>query len=123
MNASFPSILFDEAEKNSSPDLFSKADFLHAVETLAGNSTSEFTTGDTLFSEQSSCLHDMENVFVACPFDTWKQTFGKPQDVQDHHAIQAWEQPCSDGVVHCVGNLVDDPHDGQRVVLTRVCLF
>ncbi len=123
MNASFPSILLDEAEKNP-PHVLSKADFLHAVETLAGNLTAEFTTGGTLLSEQSSCLHDMENVFVACPFDTWKQTFGEPRGVVAcQSAIQAWEQPCSDGVVHCVGYFVDDPHDGQCVVLTRVCLF
>jgi hypothetical protein len=37
--------------------------------------------------------------------------------------VQAWEQRCSDGVVRCVGYFVDDPHDGQWVFLTRVCLF
>jgi hypothetical protein len=111
MNASFPSILLDEAEEHPPHDLLSKADFLHAVETLAGNLAAEFTAGD------------MESIFVACPYDTWKQTFGEPRGIQERHGIQAWEQPCSDGLVHCVGYFEDVPHDGQRVILTRICLF
>ena len=117
MNASFPRILLDEAEKNSPPHLLSKADFLHAVKTLAGKLTAEFTTDD------------MENVSVACPYDTWKQTFGELRDLREYRGIvvdppiEVWEQPCNDGTVHCVGYFVDDPHDGQCVVLRRVCLF
>ena len=111
MNASFPSILIDEAEKNSPPDLLSKAEFLHAVGTVAGNLTAEFTTGD------------METFCMSCSYDTWKQTFGEPRDIQEHHFVRAWEQPCSDGVVHCVGHFVDDPHDIKWVILTRICLF
>ncbi len=123
MDPFYPCILLDElhpirstAEENLPHDLLSKADFLHAVETLAGNLTSEFTAGD------------METFFATCPYDTWKQTFGEPRGIQEHRvacqsAVQAWEQPCSDGLVHCVGHFVDDPHRGQCVVLTRVCLF
>ncbi len=123
MNAFYPCILLDElypimpsaVEENLR---LSKADFVHAVETLAGE-----------LDKPQFLTDDLESVFVACPFDTWKQTFGEPRNIEEHHAvachsaIQAWEQPCSDGVAHCVGCFVDDPHDGQCVVLTRVCLF
>ncbi|MGO9113463.1 MAG: hypothetical protein ACLP9L_29890 [Thermoguttaceae bacterium] len=116
MNASFPTLLLDEAEKNLPHDLLSKADFLYAAKTLAGNLSKPSLAGPG--------TNDMETVFVACPFDAWKQTFGEPRGVVAcQSAIQAWEQRCSDGVVHCVGYLLDDPHDGQCVVLTRVCLF
>jgi len=111
MNASFPRILLDKAEENPPPHLLSKADFLRAVVTLAGNLTAEFTTGD------------IETVYMSCSYNNWKQTFGEPRNIQEHHAIRTWEQPCRDGAVHCVGHFVDDPHDGQRVILTRICLF
>ena len=128
MNASFPCTLLDElhripsaAEGNRSHEILSKADFLHAVEMLAGKLTrpglGEFD-GD-----------DMEAIFVACPYNTWKEIFGELpgfrecRGVVSHPPVEVWEQPCSDGVVHCVGYCVDDPHDGQSVILTRVCLF
>ncbi len=117
MYASFPRTPLDGAEENPPHHLLSKADFVHAVDTLAGNSAAEFLTGD------------LESVFMSCSYDTWKQTFGEPQDIQEHHlvacqsAVQAWEQPCSDGMVHCVGYFLDEPRDSQCVVVTRVCLF
>ena len=73
--------------------------------------------------------YDMASVLLSCPYDTWKQTFGEPQDIQKYRGVEpdphveGWEQPCSDGVVRCVGHFVDDPHDGKWVVLMRVCLF
>jgi len=100
--------------------LLSRADFIHAVETVAGELGKPGLAGPA---------EDMESVFVACPCDTWKQAFGELRDIQEHHvtachlAVQDWEQPCSDGIVHCVGYFVDDPREGQWVVLTRVCLF
>ena len=112
MNASSPSILLEEAEGNPTHDPLSKVDFLCAVETLADMpQRAEFLTDD------------LEAVFVACPYDTWKETFGEPRDIREHHTVQAWEQPCSDAVIHCVGYFVDDPDDGKWVVVTRVCLF
>ena len=125
MDAFFPCILLDEmhpmpstAEENPPLDLLSRADFVHAVGTLAGE-----------LDKPQFLTDDLEAVFVACPYDTWKQTFGELRDIQEHHvlachsAVEAWEQPCRDGVVHCVGYFVDDPLDGKWVFLTRVCLF
>ena len=114
MNASLartsPCILIDEATEDCLP--LSKTDFVHAVETLAAD-----------VSKPALGVDDMESVYLTCPYDTWIQTFGEPQDIQEHHSVQAWEQPCSDGVVHCVGCFMDDPNDGKWVILTRVCLF
>jgi hypothetical protein len=123
MNAFYPCILLDElypilpsaVEKNPPHDLLSKADFVHGVETLVGK------LEEPRFA--NFLTDDLEAVFVACPDDTWKRTFGEPRGIQEHHAIQAWEQPCNDGVVHCVGYFVDDFNDGKWVILTRVCLF
>ena len=115
------SLLPATAEDNPPRGLRSKADFLHAVETVAGDLSKPGLAGPG--------ADDMETIFVACPCDTWKQAFGELRDIQAHHvvachlAVQAWEQPCSDGTVHCVGYFVDDPQEGQWVVLTRVCLF
>jgi hypothetical protein len=75
MIASFPSILLDEAEENLPHDLLSKAEFLRAVKTLVRELPVQFTTGD------------MENLFLACPFDTWKQAFGEPRDIQEHYFL------------------------------------
>lgn len=111
MNASFPSTRLDETEKNSPPHLLSKADFLRAVDTRAGDLTAGFTTGD------------IKTVYMSCSYNTWKRTFGEPRNIQERHAIQTWEQPCSDGLIYCVGHFVDDSHAGQRVILTRVCRF
>ncbi|MEI8375726.1 MAG: hypothetical protein WCJ35_23130 [Planctomycetota bacterium] len=115
MNASFPSILLDEAVENSPHDLLSKADFVHAVETLAGDLSKHAIA--------ASGIDDMESVYSTCPYDTWKQTFGRVRDIQEHHSVQTWEQPCSDGVVHCIGYFVDDPDDRKWVIVTRICLF
>ena len=109
------------ADSLSSRDLLSKADFVHAVQTLAVSS-SKAGPGE-------SAPDGLGHVLVACAQDTWKQAFGEPRKIQEYRGavsdppVEVWEQPCSDGVVHCVGYFVDDPHDGQRVVLARVCLF
>ncbi len=111
-----PRFMPSAAEENLPHDLLSNADFLNAVEMLSGE-PSKPGLGDTLA------------VFVACSRDTWKQTFGEPQDIHEYRGVVAyppvevWEQPCSDGVVHCVGHIVGDPRNGQRVILIRVCLF
>ena len=103
-------------EENPPHDLLSMADFLLAVEMLGGEPS-------------KPVLGDVLAVFVVCPYDTWKQTFGEPRDIQEcrgvvsYPPVDVWEQACSEGVVHCVGHIVDDPHNGQRVILTRVCLF
>ena len=115
MNAFSPSIVLDAAEGSPPHDLLSKAEFLCAIEMLAEELDKPRLA--TFLTD------DLEAVFVACPFDTWKQMFGEPLDIQEHHSVQAWEQPCSDGVVHCIGYFIDDPHDGKWVILTRVCLF
>ena len=112
-----PSFMPSVAEETPPHRLFSKADFFHAIEMLAGEpGVAEF-------------VDDMEAVVVAWPLDAWKQAFGEPRNLRIYRGIvsdpplEVWEQRCSDGVVHCVGYFVDDPHDGQRVVVTRVCLF
>ncbi|MGD0899061.1 MAG: hypothetical protein ABR915_14575 [Thermoguttaceae bacterium] len=117
----FPGSMPSAAGENPPHDLRTKADFVRAVEALAGDfSRRAFAESD---------IYDMKAVFVLCPYNTWKQTFGEPRDVEEYHvaachrAVRMWEQPCSDGVVRCVGYFVDDPHDGRWVVLTRVCLF
>ena len=122
MNAFYPCILDElypimpSAVEENLP--LSKADFVHAVEALAGE-----------LDKPRFLTDDLEAVFVTCPYDTWKQTFGEPRGIQEHRvlachsAVEAWVQPCSDGVVHCVGYFVNDPYDGKWVILTRVCLF
>jgi hypothetical protein len=107
------------ADANRSHDLLSKADFLHAVATVTEGSGTPAGSGG----------EDMEAVFVTCPYDTWKQAFGEPRDFREYRGIvsdppvEVWEQPCSDGMVRCVGYLVNDPHHGPWVIVTRVCLF
>ncbi len=61
MDPFFPCVLLDElhprpsaAKENAPHDLLSKADSVHTVEMLAGELTTEFTTGD------------MENVVMSC---------------------------------------------------------
>jgi hypothetical protein len=111
MNASSackaPCILLDEVMEEGLP--LNKYDFVHAVETLAG--------------DVRKPADDLEEVYLTCPYDIWKQVFGEPRNIQEHHSVQVWSQPCSDGVVHCVGSIVDDPCDGKVVILMRVCLF
>ena len=109
------------AEEIPARDLLSKADFIHSVETLAGDASKPAIT--------VSGNDDMVAVCVSCPYTVWKQSFGEPRDIEEHSvvaghtAVRAWEQPCRDGTVHCVGYFVDEPRDGPCVVLTRVCLF
>jgi hypothetical protein len=109
------------AEENPSRELLTKADFLHAVEMVAGDLSKPAPAG--------SGSDGVEAVFVACSYDTWRRTFGEPRGFREYQGVisappvEVWEQPCSDGVVHCVGYFVDDPYEGQRVILTRVCLF
>ena len=104
------------AAENTPHDLLSKADFLHAVEDMSNGLV-------------RSEIEDMEAVSLACHYGTWKHVFGEPRNVQEYRggvsqpSVEVWEQPCSDGTVHCVGYFVNDPQDGQCVVLTRVCLF
>ncbi len=105
-----------ESEGSERKNLLSKTDFLHVVEMMAGDLTAAFDADD------------LQTVYMSCPYDTWKQTFGEPRDIQKYHVashspVRAWEQLCSDGVVHCVGHFVGEPQDGQRIILTRVCLF
>jgi len=110
------SVMASAAAENPPRDLLSKAGFFHALADLSNGLA-------------RSDIADMEAVSLACRYDTWKQAFGEPRNIQEHPvvachlAVQAWEQPCSDGTVHCVGYFVDDPQDGQCVILTRVCLF
>ena len=111
-----PSLMPSAAVENPPHDLLSMADFLKAVEMLSGEPS-------------KPGLGDVLAVFVACSCDTWKQTLGEPRDIQEYRGVvsdppvEVWEQPCRDGVVHCVGHIVGDPHNGQRVILTRVCFF
>jgi hypothetical protein len=111
-----PSLLPSAAEENPPHDLLSMADFLRTVGML-GRELSKPVLGDVLAA------------FVVCSYDTWKQTFGEPRDIQECRGVvscppvDVWEQACSEGVVHCVGHILDDPHNGQMVILTRVCLF
>ena len=111
-----PSLMLSAAEENPPHDLPSMADFLRAVGMLDGG-------------RSEPGLGDVVAVFVVCPYDAWRQTFGDLKDNQAYRGVvsyppvDVWEQACRDGVIHCVGHIVDDPHNGQRVILTRVCLF
>ena len=111
-----PSLMPSAAVENPPHDLLSMADFLRAVGMLGGE-LSKPVLGDVLA------------VFMVCSCDTWEQTFGEPRDIQEYRGVvscppvDVWEQLCSDGVIHCVGHIVGDSYNGQRVILTRVCLF
>ena len=116
-----PSFIPAATEAGPPHDLLTKADFLHAVESLAGQSSKP--------GRAALDTDDMETVCMSCPYSTWEKTFGEPRDFREYRGIvsdppvEVWEQPCSDGAVRCVGYFVDDPRDGPCVILTRVCLF
>lgn len=109
------------AKGNPSQHRLSKVDFLRAVATCTSESNkprlAEFEAGG------------VESILMFCPYSTWVQAFGEPRDVREHRlsvcqsAIQLWEQPCSDGIVHCLGHFINGSSDDPTVVLTRVCNF
>lgn len=102
----------------------SQADFIQALRILG-----------TIFSSRTSQLDPwqptelgIQAVFLNCSLDTWEWVFGAPRNIV-HHAysavkrcVQTWECLCEDGVVMCVGHLVQHASGGERVVLTRILL-
>jgi hypothetical protein len=126
MNASTPCLLpGDLSHRFASPVVveslpfegpLTRAVFFHLVAMLGGD-VGRSATGDVAI------------VRLVCPYGAWRHNFGELRCIQEYRAaasrssIEVWEQPCSDGTVHCVGNLVDDLHEGQFVVLMRVCDF
>jgi hypothetical protein len=97
-----------------------KAEFLQAAALLAAASTG------------SCCPCRLQDgvwtALVSCPLDTWEEVFGEPQrvteylDASTHRSLQTWQHECSDGLVTCIGHLLERPQ-GRWVVLTRACFF
>ena len=79
MNASFPSILLDRGGRESASRSPQQGRF----------SPCRRDAGWGLGKPAEFGIDDMEAVFLACPYDTWKQTFGEPRDIQEHHALPA----------------------------------
>ena len=111
-----PSLMPSAAVENPPHDLLSMADFLKAVEMLSGEPS-------------KPGLGDVLAVFVACsvtPGNKPSESHATSKNIGALSPILPWKfgsSRCRDGVVHCVGHIVGDPHNGQRVILTRVCFF
>ncbi len=102
----------------------SRADFLDALWLLAAELANLGST--SMPPSDETCR--VWRVFVSCPFTTWQQTFGDPQAVThyEHDSIRypvaVWQHQCSDGLVKCVGHILQEPRQQRRIVVARVCL-
>lgn len=80
-------------------------------------------------------LHDGSNrektgvwsTLVSCPYEVWERFFGEPEAAVQYEddllaePLQMWQQPCSDGLVECIGHLFDRPRQGRWVIVARIC--
>jgi len=66
--------------------------------------------------------------FLSCDLETWVRALGEPCEVSQHYDLlthfpfQAWQQPCADGAVTCVGHLFERAPGRRWVTVARIIL-